>query len=150
MRSHRDEIGSSASDAERALAWLQVNRGADRVADLLFHDRAAKVLIEKAASFGVVLYSCELRGGTWVAGTEGYEEYLRLFPGGPEADEAWWMSRLPNGPRCGEFEDEELIRGYSDFMARFPKSLFIPEARARLHQAQERLKAESERRRPSG
>lgn len=149
MRAHRDEIGSSSGDAERALAWLQVNRGADRVADLLRRDRAARALIEKAGSFGVALYSCGLGWG-WVAGTQGYEEYLRLFPTGPEADEAWWNSRLPNGPRCGEYEYEELIRGYSDFMARFPKSLFIPEARARLQQAQAGLEAEREKRRPSG
>ncbi len=150
MRAHRDEISSSSSDAERALAWLKLNRGADRVADLLFRDRAAGALIEKAGSLGVALYSCEVFGGTWVAGTEGYEEYLRLFPGGPETDEAWWMSRLPNGPRCGEVDYEELIRGYADFMARFPKSLFLPDARVGLHRAQDWLKVERERRRPSG
>ncbi len=155
MRSHRDEIGSSASDAERAQAWLQLNRGADRVVHLLFNDSAAGALIEKAASFGVGVYSCEVSGGAWVVGTEGYDEYLRLFADGPEVDEAWWMSRLRHGPRCGEFEGsreeyEELIRGYSDFLARFPKSLFIPEARTRLHQAREGLEAEIERRRPSG
>ncbi len=155
MRSHRDEIGSAASDAERALAWLQLNRAADRVVHLLFNDSAARALIEKAASFGVGVYSCEVSGGAWVVGTEGYDEYLRLFADGPKADEAWWMSRLRNGPRCGEFEGsreeyEELIRGYSDFLARFPKSFFIPEARTRLHQAREGLEAEMEKRRRPG
>jgi hypothetical protein len=145
MRSHRDAIGSSADDAERARHWLQVNRGADRLAAFLSNDSAAAALIERASSLGVDLYSCEI-SGSWVAATKGYGEYLRLFPGGPDADEAWWMSRLRNGPRCGDFEGsreeyEELIRGYSDFLARFPKSLFIPEARTRLQQAREGLEA---------
>jgi len=106
-----------------------------------------KPLALQAAALGVSLDVCE-PSRLWDAGTQGYEKYLQLFPGGPQADEAWWKGRLSNGPRCGDFEGSpeeyrELIEKYSEFVKRFPHSEFVPRARQRLDEYRKELQTGS-------
>jgi TolA-binding protein len=136
MRAMRTAIDQATDSARKAQAWLRLNAAADRLAEILDNQVDLKSLAEKAAALGVSLDLCEM-SRVWDAGTQGYEKYLQLFPGGPQADEAWWKGRLSNGPRCGDFEGSpeeyrDLIEAYSEFVKRFPNSEFVPRARQRL------------------
>jgi hypothetical protein len=145
MRAARSAADQAPDSARRAHAWLEVNRAADRLSELLPGDEDLRPLAEEASALGVGVSWCE-PGADWVAETQGYEQYLQIWPDGPQADYAWWMGRLSNGPRCGDFEGtreeyEDLIQLYSEFLKRFPNSVHAPEARRRLQDAQEQHKA---------
>jgi hypothetical protein len=121
-----------------------VNRSADRLAQLLHDDQGLAPLAKEASSLGAAVEWCE-PGATWWALTEGYERYLALWPDGPRAEEAWWLGRLANGPRCGDFEGsaeeyEDLIQDYSEFLKRFPSGAHAAEARKRLRESEEGYK----------
>lgn len=145
MRRSRALADRVPDSAGKARAWLELNHAADQLSELLRNQEALKPLAEEANLTGVTVDWCE-PGADWVAGTQGYEKYLEILPDGPQADDAWWMARLRNGPRCGDFEGsaeeyQELIRQYLDFLTRFPNSSRAPEARRRLEEAQAEYKA---------
>jgi outer membrane protein assembly factor BamD (BamD/ComL family) len=90
---------------------------------------------------------CPATGG-WAAGDHGYRQYLALWPGGPDADEAWWMAELRNGPRCAAppgdapasaEEYRRLIDEYRRFVERFPRSRYSGEASARVRRYEREL-----------
>ena len=145
MRAGRAAADAAQDPARKAQAWFEVNRSADRLAQLLHDDQGLAPLAKQASSLGAAVEWCE-PGATWWALTEGYERYLDLLPDGPRAEEAWWMGRLANGPRCGDFEGsaeeyEDLIQDYSEFLKRFPAGVHAAEARKRLREAEEGYKA---------
>ena len=145
MRVARTAADQAQDATRRALAWMDLNRAADRLAELMLTDESLRPFAEQASALGVTVSWCE-PGADWMAGTEGYEQYLKIFPDGPQADEAWWMGRLSHGPRCGDFEGtpeeyEQQIKAYSDFLMRFPNSHHAPEARQQLQDVQEQYKA---------
>jgi hypothetical protein len=145
MRVARSATDKALDAAGKAKAWMDLNRAADRMAELMLADESLKPLAEEATALGVTVDWCE-PGADWSAHIEGYEKYLQLLPNGPQADDAWWMGRMDHGPRCGDGEgtpeeDEPEIKKFSDFLARFPNSLHAPEARQQLHDAQEAYKA---------
>ncbi|MGD0015412.1 MAG: hypothetical protein ABSD56_13480 [Bryobacteraceae bacterium] len=145
MRAARSAADRAPDSARKAHAWFEVNRAADQLAELLLNDGDLRPLAEEASALGVTVAWCE-PGDEWFAKTQGYQQYLRIWPDGPQADDAWWMGRVPNGPRCGDFEGtrgeyEGLIQQYSEFLKRFPTSLHAPEARWRLQDIEKELKA---------
>lgn len=135
MRAARAAADRAPDSARQASAWFEMNRAADRLSDLIVGERDLRSFAEQATALGVTVEWCE-PGGEWSTRTQGYEKYLQLWPNGPQADEAWWMGRVPNGPRCGDYEgtpeeDAELDRQYSEFLKRFPTSMHALEAEQR-------------------
>jgi hypothetical protein len=146
----RRAVDHAATAESAALAWLRVNRAMDRVADLLWAERwsgpseEATRVAEVAAELGVALYWCELGSGGWAVATNGYDRYLELSPSGPAADEAWWMAHLLYGPRCRDCETsaeefQQRATALTDFLARFPSTVYAPQARDELHRYRELL-----------
>ncbi len=150
------KIAHASTNQEKAKAWLAMNHEAVKFAEEM--NRAfphtdihgdkidppeAQKLAQQATSYGVRVEFCEI-GDHWGANNEGYLKYLELWPDGPDADEATWMGPVGNQSFCGDFEGsveelQEIIQQNQRFIAQFPNSRFIPEAKERLADAQKML-----------
>jgi hypothetical protein len=132
MRAIRSAIDRTSDKTEKANHWLDLNAAADELAVLVERKKLLIPILRKVASLGISVEWCE-PDGMLVTGIEGYEKYLKLWPTGPRADEAWWQARVAS-PHCRDFEGskeeyETALDTYSDFIRRFPKSRHLPEAR---------------------
>ena len=145
MRTARLAVDRAPDAVGKAKAWLTLNHAADLLAETLDYDEAAKPLVAEVSALGVTVWWCEINS-EWAAGTEGYEQYLKLAPNGPQADSAWWMARLDVGPRCGDpagtrSEAEALFQLYSEFLKRYPGSSHSAIAWEQWRNLQDKLKA---------
>jgi hypothetical protein len=142
MRTARSAIDRAADSTSKAQAWLELNRAADRFAELLGGDKDLEPLARQASALGITLDWCD-PDGHWFAQSEGFEQYLQILPDGAQADDAWWMRRFKD---CGDSEGtpeeyEEEIQWYSEFLKRFPNSSsHAPDARQALSSAQQQYK----------
>jgi hypothetical protein len=138
MRTERLAVDRSPNPARKAQAWLELNRTADQLSELLGRNKELESIAKQASALGVTVDWCE-PGAHWFALGEGYEQYLQILPDGPQADDARWKRRFRE---CGDFEGspeeyEEIIQWYSEFLKRFPNSSsHAAEARQRLRDAQ--------------
>lgn len=122
---HRAAIDSTPEAKKRAQLWLELNRAADRLAELL-SQRSAESRLDGPPDVipapDVRILYCEI-GSDWVAVPVGYRNYSTLWPDGPDADEAYWKTEVePSG--CGDFEgtEEEYrdgIRRYETFRQKY-------------------------------
>ncbi len=161
MTSARSLMNSTQDLHAKAEAWFYLNHEADalavRMTQLLTRapnsgpptltpdfDR----VVDKSTAVGISINYCEI-GTDWAANFNGYENYLKLWADGPNADEAYWKSKTePN--RCGDFEGsiEEYQQGidsYSDFIKRFPNSSYTARAKSQLAAYQAGLSEEQKR-----
>ena len=158
MATLRSQINSVQDSHAKAKTWLDLNRKADelavRMTQLMIRTPDSgpptptpdlERIVEKSTTLGITLAYCEI-GTDWVANFTGYENYLALWPDGPNADEAYWKSKTePNA--CGDFEGtvEEYQQGidsYSDFIKRFPNSSYAARAKSQLDAYQAGLREE--------
>jgi hypothetical protein len=143
MRTTRLAVDRGSNASRKAHAWLELNRAADQLAELMGTDKELESVAKQASALGVTVNWCE-PGAHWFALGEGYEQYLQILPDGSEADDAWWMRRFRG---CGDSEGSkeeyaEEIQWYSEFLKRFPNSSsHAAEARLRLQDAQLQYKA---------
>jgi hypothetical protein len=145
MRAARLAVDRAPDAVGKAKAWLALNHAADLLAETLDYDKAAEPLVAETGALGVTVWWCEINN-EWAAGTEGYDQYLKLAPNGPQADTAWWMARLDLGPRCSDFggtrsEIEAVFQLYSEFLERYPGSSHSAIAWQQWRKLQDRLKA---------
>lgn len=145
MRAARLAVDRAPDADGKAKAWLTLNHLADLLAKTLDGDEGAKPLAAEVGALGVTVEWCEINN-EWAAGTEGYEQYLKLAPNGPQADTAWWMARLDVGPRCSDFggtrsEIEAVLHLYSEFLKRYPGSSHSAIAWEQWRNLQDKLKA---------
>jgi outer membrane lipoprotein-sorting protein len=145
LRTLRTAVDRAIGLQNQAQAWFELNRMADHIAILLERDESAKPLLESLEPLGATFYWCD-PSGQWAAGTAGYETYLRSWPDGPRADDAWMAVHRFEGPLCGDFEGmldeyEGLIADYSEFLRLFPRSRFAERIQKSLEEAQAGYKA---------
>jgi hypothetical protein len=100
MRTARLAIDRAADSARKAQAWLELNRAADQLTELLGSDKDFEPVAKQASALGITVDWCD-PGAHWFAEAEGFERYLQILPDGPQADDAWWMRRFRD---CGDFE----------------------------------------------
>jgi len=102
LQAHMNELKAQAevlkhakTNARQAQAWLALNRNARQIAqelNTLFPQPASEPdeghqIAQAASSSGVTVGFSEI-GSCWSEGIEGYSAYLKLWPAGPDADEA--------------------------------------------------------------
>ena len=161
MTALQSQITSAQNSQTKAEAWLNLNRKADalavRMTDLLRETRDSGPLVptddlnrvaDKSAALGISVNYCEI-GTDWAANFIGYENYFKLWPDGPNADEAYWKSKV-EANACGDFEGtlEEYQQGIercSDFIKRFPNSSYTERAKSQLEAYQAGLREEQKR-----
>lgn len=163
LRDTRAERDRDPPGQQTAVAWLESNRAADRLINNLrtlreFMPNSEKAWFEHTNPFILEAQShdywvgyCEPTG-TWGATAKGYVRYLKIWPDGPDADEAAWFGALGNGPRCGDFEAsigewETMVENYSAFIAQYPESHFAEEAAGVLVRARDGLEEAKQHRR---
>lgn len=152
----QSQTTSAQSAQVKAEAWLDLNRKADdlakRMTELLPRTENSGPLIptaelnqiaEKSGALGMSIAYCEI-GTDFAASFVGYEKYLQLWPEGPNADEAYWKSKV-EANACGDFEGsieeyQDGITRYSEFIKRFPSSSLIPHAKSQLEAYQAGLR----------
>lgn len=90
--------------------------------------------IAVASHFGVKVQWCE-PDADWTAGTDGYLQYLALWPDGPDAEEAWWRAKLIGHTRTGCYDGEGMkeefgwfVSAYTEFLRHFPTGTHRSEA----------------------
>ena len=89
--------------------------------------------VQQAHAAGMWITYCG-SGESWLPTNRGWEEYLKLWPDGPDADRAWWNVNIA-APCCDEcsFESVEAERRlYRNFIDRFPRSPLREEAERHL------------------
>lgn len=97
--------------------------------------------VKTANDHGAEISRCEYSGG-WTARPTGYLTYLKIYPDGPYAEEAWWRGKLGHrltGCFDGDGSEEEtaaFVADYSSFLARFPHGKHKKEARRLLKEFQ--------------
>jgi hypothetical protein len=148
---------NSAQNAQaKAAAWFNLNRKADalakRMTELLPRAEDSgpptptgdlNQIAEKSQALGMSIAYCEI-GTDFAASFEGYQNYLQLWPDGPNADEAYWKAKVEaNG--CGDFEGtvEEYQQGiarYSEFLKCYPSSSYAVRAKSQLEAYQAGLR----------
>lgn len=141
MRTLRATIDRATERSRQAQAWMQLNTSAERLAEILGLDETQKSLADESGTLGVTVDWCE-PSGSWTPGIQGYEQYLKLWPHGPKADEAWLKARV--GSPCGDSEGtaEEYrvdIAQLAAFLKAFPKSKHAPEIRKQLNASRDGL-----------
>ncbi len=145
LRSRRAAIDSVKDDKKKAQLWLELNRAADGLAELLSKkpvERTPQGPPDVVPAPDVRILYCEI-GNVWAAVPAGYQSYLKLWPDGPDADEAYWKTEVePSG--CGDFEgtEEEYrdgIKRYETFLQKYPNSRFAAQASSQLKAYQEGL-----------
>ena len=160
MAALQGQTNSAQNNQARAEAWLNLNRKADalakRMTELLPHTENSgpptptadlNQVAEKSQALGMSIAYCEI-GTDFAAGFAGYENYLQLWPDSPNADEAYWKSKVEaNG--CGDFEGtiEEYQQGiaqYSEFIKRFPSSNLLARAKSQLEAYQAGLREQQQ------
>jgi len=156
MAGLQGQINSAQNQQAKAEAWLNLNRKADalakRMTELLPRAENSapptptaelNQIAEKSQALGMSIAYCEI-GTDFAASFAGYHNYLQLWPNGPNADEAYWKSKVEaNG--CGDFEGtvEEYQQGiamYSEFLKRYPSSSYAAQARSQLEAYQAGLR----------
>jgi len=157
----QSQTRSEQDSHAKAGAWLNLNRKADELA-VRMTDLVRAIpnsgpitptddlnrLADRSAALGLSVAYCEI-GTDWAANFIGYENYFKLWPDGPNADEAYWKSKVePNV--CGDFEGsiEEYQQGiarYSDFIKRFPNSSYAGRAKSQLAAYEGGLREEQNR-----
>lgn len=156
MRKARATLDRNPSNREAAVAWLLLNRASWQMIKSMngllefigrggdWNKRSIAVMqpyVRRANAFGARIEFMEEIIYSWDTVTEGYENYLKLWPDGPDADEASWFSEGTGGrdfeASIGEWE--ALIRKYTDFLVRFPRSRFAATAKKELAQARKGL-----------
>jgi hypothetical protein len=143
MRTARLAVDRAPDAARKAQAWLDLNRAADQLSDLLGRDKELEPVATQASALGITIDWCE-PGAHWFARGEGYQQYLQILPAVPQADDAWWLLRFRD---CGDFEGsaeeyKEAIQWYTDFLTRFPNSTsHAPDARQQLLEVQQQYDA---------
>lgn len=166
MRRAHLEIAGATDNHDQARAWLALQRYSDELTEALGDAPQAEcrdpkqsqaevlpncpgaALVKEANTLGASISYCDAGEG-WLPGTDGYASYLKLWPDGPDADRAWWRTRvepaccdecaparaedIPSGPGIFSREDlDNLIDRYSEFAKKFPNSTFRPEAEEKL------------------
>ena len=162
MRAARDAVNHAKNNHQAADAWLRLQDATVRFAHV-FHfsnkncgvsgstlpDTACpeRTVLAQAKEVGVFLTYCPSEESV-VAFDQGYQEYLKLWLDGPRADVAWWRSHIARDccDNCGdEIEDAEgfrkQIRGYQDFLKRFPNTSLRSEVEGLIRQSQQNLAA---------
>jgi hypothetical protein len=172
IRRSSDVITQSRDDHEKATAWLAVQDATNELpsalgnapGDKCYDPHSSHVLlgcpgrdiIEEALSLGADIRYCG-PGESWLEGRRGYEQYLKLWPDGPNADRAFWQSAV-EAPCCDEcmptdleqirksnFEPEDikhLMKLYSAFLEKFPNSSLKSDAERKLQEYENLLKKE--------
>jgi len=148
MATLHSQIDSAQTLQAKAEAWLNLNRQADvlakRMTQLLPTTPGSgpptptptlNQIADQSKVMGIVVNYCEI-GTDWAADSAGYVNYLNLWPDGPNADEAFWKSKV-EANACGDFEGtaeeyEQGIKMYGDFIKRFPASSFTARAKSQL------------------
>lgn len=161
MEALHTRISSAQSPRVKAEAWLNLNRNADllvrRMTELqpppkdsapITPSASLARLAEKSKALGIDVSWCEIGEG-WTANPTGYENYLQLWPDGPNADEAFWKSKV-EADGCGDFEGsveeyEQLIKLYRGFIERFPASSYVEQAKSQLKTYEDGLQEEKQR-----
>jgi tetratricopeptide (TPR) repeat protein len=116
-------VDRAPDPARKAQAWLDLNRAADQLAELLEPDQALEPAARQAGALGVSIDWCD-PGAHWFAHGEGFEQYLKLTPNGADADDAVWQLHFR---ACGDGEGSpeeflEEINWLEDFLKGFPNS----------------------------
>jgi len=161
MGALQTQINSAQNAQVKAEAWLNMNRKADFLVQRMneieplskdsVHTTPTAGLIRiagKSKALGIPVSFCEIGQG-WTANPAGYEKYLQLWPDGPNADEAFWKSKV-EASGCGDFEGsveeyEEGIRLYRDFIERFPSSSYVQQAKSQVEIYEKGLLEEKQR-----
>lgn len=161
MATLRSQINSAQSSQAKAEAWLNLNHKADalatRMTELLpkLPDSGPPTptpelnqIANQSQALGIAVNYCEI-GADWAADATGYQNYLTLWPDGPNADEAFWKSKVESSG-CGDFEGtiEEYQHGvemYSDFIKRYPSSSYVARAKSQLSAYEAGLREEQKR-----
>jgi hypothetical protein len=161
METLRNQTNFAKSSQAKAQAWLDLNRKADALATRLTQllpkipdsgrptpTPELNQIADQSKTLGISVNYCEI-GTDWAADSTGYENYLNLWPDGPNADEAFWKSKVESNG-CGDFEGtiEEYQHGvemYSDFIKRYPSSGYIERAKSQLNAYEAGLREEQKR-----
>jgi hypothetical protein len=161
MATLQSQINSPQSSQTKAEAWLNLNRKADALATRMT-ELLPKVpdsgpptptpdlnqIADQSKVLGISVSYCEI-GTDWAADSTGYQNYLSLWPDGPNADEAFWKSKVESNG-CGDFEGtiEEYQHGvemYSEFIKRYPSSSYVARAKSQLGAYEAGLREEQKR-----
>lgn len=158
MRSARLAINGATSSEQKAEAWLQLQSAADSLVRQLnqryptpythqeCYDRLTSLpssecpgqrYVREAWQLGMRSISYCGAGESLLPGVDGFAWYLRLWPHGPKADEAWWRTHVepPCCDECSPTEREsyqQVTGALADFIHRFPTSARSDDARARI------------------
>ncbi len=159
MRAAREAVNTTQGHAQ-AESWYQLQKATEEFGNVYtelymncvvadanrpISDCPERNALAQAKSIGVYLTYCQTED-RFITDMRGYKKYLKLWPRGPHADEAWWESRL--APPCCTKEcaaqDIPWLTAQLDLIKRFiqiyPKSRRMPEAREKLAEYQEKLK----------
>jgi hypothetical protein len=161
MATLHSQINSVQSSQAKAEVWLNLNRKADALATRMT-ELLPKVpdsgpptptpelnqIADQSKALGISVNYCEI-GTDWAADSTGYENYLNLWPDGPNTDEAFWKSKVESNG-CGDCEGtiEEYQHGvemYSAFIKRYPSSSLIERAKSQLNAYEAGLREEQKR-----
>jgi hypothetical protein len=167
IRRHRVNADAAPDDHHRAEEWMQVQDAADHFVralpstkgshcgDASSADVAADCpgtdLVKEASGLGISIPYCGSRE-SWLETVSGYQQYLKFWPNGPDADQAYWkvMVEPPCCDDCaaslsdtpGKYTPAELrqrIAAYSAFVKRFPASSLRSDAEAKINRYKDLL-----------
>jgi hypothetical protein len=165
IRESNAVITQSADDHEKAAAWMALQEAEEELLPTLPQHApselcnnpdpaSSKVLpqcpgreiVEEAQRLGADIRYCG-SGESWLQGTNGHEQYLKLWPDGPKADRAFWKTAVepPCCDECGWNTSDDLknlINTYSTFLQKFPNSSLKDDAEHKLHEYENLLKKE--------
>ncbi len=89
-------------------------------------------------------YLGENNSASFVYAVNEYREFLSFYPTNPRADYAQYQLGMVHlkqmlGPQRDQTETKEAIHEFQTFVERYPTSSMLPEAKARLREAKDRL-----------
>jgi hypothetical protein len=160
IRKSNAVIIQSSDDHEKASAWLALQEAEEELLPILpnapsetcYDPHSAKVLlgcpgreiVEEAQAEGADIGYCG-SGESWIEGTHGYKEYLKLWPDGSKADRAFWKTAVepPCCDECSPSDDSgisNVMKNYSAFLEKFPNSSLKGDAERKLQEYENLLK----------